>query len=119
MYLGECRTSNPGPGRWFLNMGRAAGSPDLDNQLEVVDATLNSWKEAHEVFDNLQGDEVEVAYAAFVSMRGLVHKVRREQHAGSANTYTSWPNEAITWALLTRWISVRQAQLKIDRKAAN
>lgn len=119
MYLGQCRSFNPGPGRWFQNDGRAAGSSDLDNQLDVVDATLNSWQEAHHVFNQRQGDETVVTNAAFTTMRSLVHKVRREQYAGSANTCASWPNEAITWALLTRWIKVRQAQLKIDRKAAN
>ena len=119
MYLTDCRSNNPGTGRWFFQDGRVAGSSDLDDQLEVVDATLNSWSTAHDVFDQHQGDKEWVSGMAFASMRDLVHKVRRDQYGGSANTYTSWPNEAITWALLTRWITVRQAQLKIERKAAN
>lgn len=119
MHLGDCRRNNPGTGRWFFQDGRVAGSRDMDRQLDLVDDTLNSWEEAHNAFDRHQGDEPVITNAAFMQMRSLVHKVRKSQYGPGANIETAWPTESITWALLTRWIKVRQAQLKIDRKAAN
>lgn len=46
---------------------------------------------------------------AFTLMKPLVHKVIRDR---LMNTVNSYPVEALTYALLERWISVKQAELE-------
>ena len=75
--------------------------------LDEVDATLNSWSEAHNVFNAWQQDQPKVDAIAFSEMKPLVHKVIRDR---LMNTVHSYPVEALTYALLERWISVRQAE---------
>lgn len=109
-YLTTFRKHGVGPGNWFA-IPCCKHDPELDRLLDLVDGTLNSWKEAHNIFSIWQQDQPKVNSEAFFSMRRLVHKVVRGE---IMNTETSWPNEALTYALLERWIAVRQAQLKLD-----
>ena len=81
--------------------------------LDMADDTLNSWREAHDLFDLLQGDSKEVTVEAFTAMRRLVHRVIRQE---ILNLETSYTNEAITYALLLRWIDQRQQGLALGEK---
>lgn len=91
----------------------AQESPELNHLLDLADDTLNSWKIAHQIFDRWQGDDRHVNGTAFQLMKAQVHRVIRD---ALCNTASSYDNEAVTYALLKRWIEVRQEQLKIDRR---
>lgn len=78
---------------------QAAPPPEVI--LDEVDATLNSWKEAHSVFNRLQRGKRAVSGAAFTEMRTLVYRVVKHY---AMTIETSYPVEAMTYALLQRWI---------------
>lgn len=84
--------------------------PKADDVLNEVDDTLNSWKEAHQVFDSFQGARPKVEMRAFQAMKGLVYRVIKDRLQNSMN---SWAVEALAYALLVRWIKVRQADLQM------
>lgn len=91
--------------------GGAWGDCDPEVLLDLADDTLNSWKEAHHLFNFYQGNLKTVMYSAFAPMRSLVHSVIGSYLKTTATSYT---NEAITYCLLQRWIEVRQQQIRLD-----
>lgn len=113
MYLSEFRKHGVGPGNWSLHGAPYESlswwheGPHPDIVLDEVDATLNSWAEAHDVFNRWQQDHPKVNTTAFLEMRAQVHKVIRDR---LMNTVNSYPVEALTYALLDRWISARKAE---------
>ena len=107
-YLTTFRKYGVGPGNWTA-IPCAKADPEMDRLLDLADATLNSWKEAHDIFNRYQQLQTRVDTNAFFAMRRLVHQVVGEQ---LCNSETSYGNEAITYALLKRWIEVAQADLK-------
>lgn len=67
--------------------------------LDEIDATLNSWKEAHEIMKQQNGDMI---YSdVFIKMRNLVYLVLKDRSIGH---HTSYPVEALTFCLLVEWI---------------
>lgn len=70
--------------------------------LDMADAALNSWKEAHQVYNRFQRGKKVVNVDAFIHMRLLVH---RELGALVRKTAFSYTIEAITYLLLLRWIA--------------
>ncbi|MCY1291170.1 hypothetical protein D9M69_451980 [compost metagenome] len=111
MYLSSLRKHGAGPGNWGPDVWW--GDNDPDHLLDMADDTLNSWVEAHAVFDIWQGNETRVELDAFDRMKHLVHRVIGPY---ICNTPSSYPNEAVTYALLQRWIRERQEQLRIDQQ---
>ena len=113
MYLSTFRKHGVGPGNWGTAAwwGHMADSADI--LLDEVDDTLNSWKEAHGVFNTWQQEQPKVDGHAFTLMKPMVHKVIRDRLHNTANSY---PVEALTYALLERWISVRQAELEATNR---
>lgn len=75
--------------------------------LDEVDATLNSWKEAHDIFKFHQAGHPQVKAAAFCCMKFWVHKVIKDRLCNAVNSY---PVEALTYALLERWIKAWEAE---------
>ena len=108
MYLQEFRANPVGLGNWNGH----GMSAELDRLLDVADDTLNSRKGAHDVFDKLQApsslDRVDLH--AFIVMRQLVHKAVGDQIQNSAQ---SWPNEAVTYALLVRWMANAKVEAQL------
>ena len=113
MYLSTFRKHGAGPGNWGTSVwwGHLADTADI--LLDEVADTLNSWKEAHDVFNTWQQGQPKVDGHAFTLMKPLVHKVIRDR---LMNTVNSYPVEALTYALLERWISVRQAELEATNR---
>lgn len=107
MYLSAFRKHGVGPGNWG-STGWWHGAPHADIVLDEVDATLNSWVEAHNVFNQYQQNKPEVDGVAFGMMKPLVHKVIRER---LRNTVNSYPVEALTYALLEMWIKSRAVEI--------
>lgn len=101
MYLQSFRVCGVGPGNWG-GMALWNDAPSADIVLDEIDATLNSWSEAHAVFNTYQAGASTVKLAAFQAMKPLVHKVI---HGRLMNTVNSYPVEAFTFALLERWIA--------------
>ena len=112
MYLQEFRDLPEGKKPWHHSPEWEfwAGAPRPDLLLDEVDDTLNSWKEAYQVFNAHQAAFSEVKQQAFASMKPLVHKVIADR---LQNTVNSWPVEALTYELLRRWIKVEQAERKL------
>lgn len=109
MYLSSFRKHGVGPGNWGHAVHWWSNGPSADIVLDEVDDTLNSWKEAHDVFNTWQQEQPKVDGNAFSLMKPLVHKVIRDR---LCNTVNSYPVEALTYALLERWISARKAEAK-------
>lgn len=101
-YLTRFRRHHPAANNWT---GGSWSGHNPEHLLTEVDASLNSWKEAHEVFDQHQLGKDKVDRQAFMMMRGLVHKAIRYK---IQNTQYSYPIEALTYVLLERWIKVCQ-----------
>lgn len=110
MYLQACRRNNPGPGRWFFQDGRVAGSADLDFMYARADAALNSDKQAHDAFEVWQGELPEPTRPAHQAFSRLVH---REIGEDLCNGVRSWPVEAIAWALLKVWIENAKTERRL------
>lgn len=106
MYLSTFRKHGVGPGNWGTAAWWSGIADSADIILDEVDDTLNSWKEAHDVFNTWQQEQPKVDGIAFGMMKPLVHKVIRDR---LCNTVNSYPAEALTYALLERWISARKA----------
>ena len=115
MYLTECRKHDPGPGRWFFQEGRVSGSADLDRLFESADAALNSWVQAHNAFEALQGEHPEPLGAAHQRFRQLVHQAIGEE---LCNGSASWPVCAIAWALLKVWIKNAETERRLHAAQA-
>lgn len=117
MYLSTFRKHGVGPGNWGTAAwwGRMADTADI--LLDEVDDTLNSWKEAHDVFNTWQQEQPKVDAIAFSEMKPLVHKSIRYRLMNTVHSYPvhSYPVEALTYALLERWISVRQAENRLSK----
>lgn len=112
MHLTTFRKHGVGPGNWS-SIRSAKHDLELDRLLDLADATLTSWKEAHDVFNRWQQMQTRVDSIAFMEMRRLVHKVIREE---ICNTATSYPCEAITFALLERWIACRREERECEAR---
>lgn len=112
MYLSTFRKHGVGSGNWGTAAwwGHMADSADI--LLDEVDDTLNSWSEAHNVFNAWQQDQPKVDAIAFSEMKPLVHKVIRDR---LHNTVNSYPVEALTYALPERWIAARQAENRLSK----
>ena len=112
MYLSTFRKHGVGPGNWGTTVWWGHMADTADILLDEVDATLNSWSEAHNVFNAWQQDQPKVDAIAFSEMKPLVHKVIRDR---LMNTVNSYPVEALTYALLERWIAARQAENRLSK----
>lgn len=112
-YLTTFRKHGVGPGNWSA-IPCAKDDPEMDRLLDLADATLTSWKEAYDIFQRYQQEQEKVDSTAFFAMRRLVH---REIGAQLNNTETSYPNEAITYALLQRWIKSAKAEREVAQAA--
>lgn len=110
MYLQQCRENNPGPGRWFFQDGRVVGSADLDFAYEEADATLNSWIQVHNSFEAWQGKLETPTRPAHQAFSRYVHQAVGERLCLGQ---TSWPVEAIAWALLKQWIENAKTERRL------
>ena len=113
MYLSTFRKHGVGPGNWGTAAWWSGIADSADIILDEVDDTLNSWKEAHDVFNSWQAGQEKVNSHAFTCMKRHVHKVIRDR---LCNTVNSYPVEALTYALLERWVSARKAELEATNR---
>lgn len=100
MYLTRFMETGVGPGNWGPVNFRG-----MDSMLNELDDTLNSWKEAHHQFETYQGDEPYIQVSAFLRFVELTLTVHRGQ--------SQYVLEALAYALLERWIEVRQADIRL------
>lgn len=85
---------------------------DLDRLFSICDDTLNSWKEAHDTFEQHQGDAKEPATKAHQAFKELCKKALGDEEV------SDYGLDAIAYALLLIWVQCRQADLsRIDLKA--
>ena len=102
-YLTELRQIRPGPGNWPKNMALWNDAPHPSIVLDEIDDTLNSWQEAHNLFEYHQkGQDIDLE--AHRGMATLVHQVIKDR---LQNTVTSYPPAVFAWALLERWMIAR------------
>lgn len=85
---------------------RATSTEEMDAMFSVADACLNSWEEAHDAFDEHQGDDRDPDYGAF---RAFVNLTSRALHMSEFIPHR-YALEAVAFALLQRWIEVHQAE---------
>lgn len=104
MYLQKLRELQAGPGNWPTDC--TLEPAELDRLLDVADATLNSWKEAHEVFDFVKREGV--SPKAMMCMKIMLKDALRCEPA-VLNNYTA---EVLTFALLRSWFATHQEELQ-------
>ena len=103
MYLTRfVKEGGVGPDNWGQDR-ESFDYEEMDAKLEELDATLNSWEEAHWLFHTYQGDEKQIQVSAYLRFVALTRQV----WMGSSQ----YVLEALTYALLERWIEVRQADI--------
>lgn len=79
----------------------------LTRLFDVCDDTLNSWKEVHHDFQQLQGDKAEPVAAAH---RAFVKHC--ENALNGAFSTSKYGTEAIAHAVLKVWITNHQQELR-------
>lgn len=112
MTLAELTAAKPGLNNWPNLIMDADGSHSRECNLllEIADAELNSDKQAHYFFDQLQKGHAQVRDAA---LRAFVRLIRQ---VGSRNPYvcegaplSEHKARLLAFALLDRWINAAQA----------
>lgn len=115
-YLTELRQIRPGPGNWPKNMALWNDAPHPSIVLDEIDATLNSWAEAHDVFDRLQCRPIDLAAGSALEVnqevtyqahKAMTHLALRAINDRLMNTASSYPPAVFAWALLELWIRAK------------
>lgn len=114
MYLTDLRKDPPKPPYWPGTKTKER-QDWFDRGFEIVDATLNSWKEAHDVFNSrlakcrLPGQEVPKDHVDHITMGRMIPLVVKaikqieddpQLVAFCTNTY---PRECLAYALIVAW----------------
>lgn len=105
MYLTQLRELDVKPGHW-------PGHEDvlmLNCCFDIADATLNSWKEAHDSFNSRvknAHDPKMIATGVHTAFTRLVVKAFEscEDHAMRSWATNKWPSELLAYAVLVAWI---------------
>lgn len=108
MYLQKLREQQVGIGNWPTDTPTAA---DTFNRLfDVTDATLNSWKEAHEIFATVKHQGI--SPLAMASMGMLVREALAKQE--DVEPLTKYDAEILTYALLREWLDAAREEQRIQ-----
>lgn len=105
MYLTQLRHLDVKPGKW-------PGREDvlmLNCCFDIADATLNSWKEAHDAFNNREKSSADPKWFGQDVHRQftrLVIKAFKDcEDAGTRSFATNkFPSETLAYAVLVAWI---------------
>lgn len=105
MYLQQLRELDCRHGHW-------PGQCDtfmLNNCFDIADATLNSWKDAHDAFAmriEKPGDPRFISHGVHYAFTRLVVRAFKDEEDSSIKSFATnkFPSEAIAYALLVIWI---------------
>lgn len=114
MALSKLKSLNVSAGNWpadCINGQRMM----LDLLLQVCNDTMNSWKEVHDDFDELQGYEPEPTPEAFAAF--YKHCTRVAHLEGQ--TPSKYHVELVAYALLKEWIKYHAAEVKFGNLPPN
>lgn len=107
MYYARLAANNVSHTSWPTD---SAASPEtLNAWFGIADDTLNSWKEVHDCFANLQGDNPLPRVSAHSAFTAFVVKAL---HQAIGYYPAKYPAEIIAFALLKVWIAHHQEELK-------
>lgn len=108
MYLQKLREQQVGIGNWPTDTPTVA---DTFNRLfDVADATLNSWKEAHELFESVKHQGI--SPLSMASMGMLVREALAKQEGW--DKLTKYDAEILTYALLREWLDVAREEQRVQ-----
>lgn len=110
MYLQQLRHLDVKPGKW-------PGQSDvmmLNACFDIADATLNSWKEAHDAFNarvKIPDDPKQFGQGVHQQFTRLVVKAFKKcEDAGMRSFATNkFPSETLAYAVLVAWIENEEA----------
>ena len=103
MYLQELRHLDVKPGKW-------PGNENVwmyNRCFEIADATLNSWKEAHDAFNSRERRESDpkwVGQAVHQRFTQLVIKAFKDVYDVRDWATNKFPSETLAYAVLVAWI---------------
>lgn len=111
-YLTQLRHLDVKPGEW-------PGKEDvwmLNNCFEIADATLNSWKEAHDAFNSRERHESDPKWFGQVvhqQFTRLVIKAFEKCEDADVRSFATnkFPSETLAYAVLVAWIE-NEASIK-------
>lgn len=121
MHLTDLRGNPPLPPHYWPGVHTEENKALMNRAFDLVDATLNSWKEAHAVFDSryakhpLVGKELpklHVDHFTMSRMTPLVIKALRQVEDDPqmvALCTNSYPSESLAFALIEAWARAEDA----------